>query len=110
MARHATVSIPAKTWTELTAGDAQVVTIELLEPGVMFLAPSTGGAPHNLEGVFQLKAEKGRSQVDLTEMFGGMEGATRLWAWSKTGTRACVSHSLMAATSVSGRKKPKRSK
>ena len=92
MPRHATVSVPAKTWTELTASDATNVTFENLEPSQIFIQATTGAAPADLEGALKYTSVQGEINVALAEAFPGVSGAVRVWAWSKTGARVAVSH------------------
>lgn len=92
MPRHATVSVPAKTWTELTASNATNVTFENMTPGPLFLSATTGAAPADLDGAVLYQGVSGDMNVSLTDTFAGVSGAVRLWAWSKTGARVAVSH------------------
>lgn len=81
-------------WTQLT--DANVTRITFQNVGTGFIlvkATATAVAPTNRDGALRYNPGQGERAVNLADLFPGVTGATRLWAYSHHGAgEAFVSH------------------
>lgn len=95
MALNDRVTVPARTWTELTnAEDAgSVVAVQNVGMGnVRLLATTTGTAPADTVTKGWVYAPGQADARSLADMFPGITTPVRLWAWSVTGTHMMVSY------------------
>lgn len=93
MARNATVTLTAGAWTQLTAGDVTNITFQNLS-GVDILLIGTVGAtaPTNSSGAIRYGAEQGERNAAIADLFPGVSGATRLYAYCALTGSVMVSH------------------
>lgn len=98
MARNAIVTIPVRTWTELTANDCTAVAVQAQSAYPILLTATTGAAPAaapdaSLATYVLSPGDLLPASVWLADLWPGVTGAKRLWAWSEgSGARAAVSH------------------
>ena len=93
MAQNTTTNIPAATWTQLT--DADVTTITFQNVGgdsVLIKATTNTTAPTTDAGAVRYPPGTGERNVAMSDLFPGLSGADRLWAYAKDGGRVMVSH------------------
>lgn len=93
-ARNADVSVPRNTWTQLT--DSDVTAITFLNTGArsVFIQATVGAvAPSTLSGALIYPPGFGEdSSKTLAQLFPGVSGATRVYAYSDSATIVKVSH------------------
>lgn len=84
MAQNETFALAEDTYTLLTAADTGVVTLSnnsASEP--IYLIPTTDDTePTDLDGAIVLKAGDRIVNTDLEELFPGLAGVDRLWAFA----------------------------
>lgn len=91
---HINISVPAKTWTLLTTSDVTYVRVQNVGLFGLSLQATTGEtAPTDLQGAVSLDAGLMISaDVAVGDLFPGVSGAKRLWAYSGNATTVSVSH------------------
>ena len=94
MARNATIELPAKTWTELTAGNVTTLRVQNLgHQPIMILATVGSVEPTSRDGGLMIQPGFGlTADVTLEHLFPGVAGANRVWAVSPISGAASVSH------------------
>jgi hypothetical protein len=94
MARNDNVAIPALTWTQLTNANATAIRVQSVILSEMTLQATNGvTAPTTQVGVIVL-AGGAVLAADLTiaQLWPGVTGANRVWAFARTPSLASVSH------------------
>jgi hypothetical protein len=94
MARNDNVTIPALTWTQLTNASATAIRVQSVILSEIRLQATNGvTAPTTQVGVIVL-AGGAVLAADLTiaQLWPGVTGANRVWAFALTATAASVSH------------------
>jgi len=94
MARNDNVEIPRAVWTQLTNANASAIRVQSVSATEMMLQATNGvTAPSTLLGVIVL-AGGNVLAADLTiaQLWPGVAGANRVWAFANTATVASVSH------------------
>ncbi len=91
MARNENVEVPAKTWTELTNTDVTEITFQVGDP-VHIVGTVGATPPTSVGGSIRYPEGTGERNVALSELFPGVSGATRVYAWSFSGSAVTVSH------------------
>lgn len=93
MAQMATVSLTANTWTQITNADATSITFQNLGAGVLFIKGAVGATPpSNLNGALQYQSYQGELNADLGDLFPGVAGVTRVYAYSSLDGSVSVNH------------------
>lgn len=98
MARNAIITIPVRTWTELTANDCTAVAVQAQSAYPILLTATAGvapaAAPDATVATYVLSpGQLLTASIWLADLWPGVAGAKRLWAWSEgAGARAAVSH------------------
>ena len=94
MARNDNVTIPALTWTQLTNANATAIRVQSVILSEMTLQATNGvTAPTTQVGAIVL-AGGAVLAADLTiaQLWPGVTGANRVWAFARTPSVASVSH------------------
>ena len=93
MAQQITKQIAAATWTELTNANVTTITFQNIS-GYFVLIKGTVGAnaPTDLSGTIRYNPGQGERNVALTDLFPGVSGANRVYAYSVDGGSLLVSH------------------
>ena len=84
--------VPASNWIELTEADVTNITIQNLGTASIFVQATTGSAPTTTAGSIEYPGAAKETNVGISELFPGVIGADRLWAYSLTSTDVFVSH------------------
>jgi len=93
MPRNTTVTIPAATWTQLTDADVASLTFQNVGSNYMLVKGTTNTvAPTDTDGSLRYNPGQGEKSVFVVDLFPGISGADRLWAYSPDGTTSAVSH------------------
>lgn len=94
MAQNTHVAVPANAWTELTDADITTATIQNLGSDYIWLAVSTSAtAPTSTAGAIKLlPATIIPSTFTLIQLWPGVTGGDRLFAYSPTPCLVMISH------------------
>lgn len=93
MAQNTTLAVPAATWTLLTDSDITSATFQNIGGNhVVIKATTTTSAPTDFTGGVRYNPGQGERNVLLSDLFPGLAGADRLWAWSPDGSFVVISH------------------
>jgi len=83
---------PVTNWIELTEADVASITFQNLGPVPMFVQATTGPAPTSIDPSIEYPAFAKETNVNLADLFPGVSGAVRLWAYAPTAVDVSVSH------------------
>lgn len=87
------LAAPTITWTELTQAETDYVTFQNVGYAPVFVkATSSSSAPINSSGVLEFPPAAQAVSYDLADLFPGISGANRLWAYSWFDTSVAISH------------------
>jgi hypothetical protein len=92
MARNETIYIQPFTWVELTSGDVAGISFQNLSDATLWIQATTASAPPNVSGSIEYQENEGERNVGIADLFPGVAGADRIWAWSEKGGPVFVSH------------------
>lgn len=93
MAQNTTIAIPAATWTQLTNADITAITFQNVGSNhIVIKATTDTSAPTSTDGGFRYNPGQGEKNVAMTDLFPGISGADRLWAYSPDGGSVVISH------------------
>lgn len=92
MPRNTTLSLPEDVWTELTANDVASITFQNLGGHFILVKATTGAAPTDDSASIRYNPGQGERNVLLSDLFPGLSGRDRVWAFAPYPTRVFVSH------------------
>ena len=93
MAQNTTITVPAGAWTQLTDADIASITFQNIGSNhIMVKATTDGTAPTNYAGAIRYNPGQGERNVALSDLFPGLAGRDRLWAYATDATQVVVSH------------------
>jgi hypothetical protein len=93
MAQNTTITVPAGAWTQLTDADITSITFQNIGSNhIMVKATTDGTAPTNYAGAIRYNPGQGERNVALSDLFPGLAGRDRLWAYATDATQVVVSH------------------
>lgn len=94
MPQNATVAVPAGTWTQLTNADVSALRVQNLNGYAIELKATVGAtAPTNDAGAIVLAAWQAiAADLTLAQLFPGVSGANRVYAFSDAPALVSVSH------------------
>lgn len=93
MAQNTTINVAANAWTQLTDGNVTTITFQNIADNHIRVKATVGAsAPTNLTGAIRYNPGQGERNVALSDLFPGVSGANRLYAWSETGASVVVSN------------------
>lgn len=88
-----TVGVQAGSWTELTTGDVTEITFQNIGKSHVMLKGTVGAVPPTSQaGAFRYNPGQGERNVSLAEMFSGVVGANRVYAWAEAPGHVVVHH------------------
>lgn len=93
-ARNDNVTLAASAWTQITDGDVTAIRVQNIGTGTVWIKARVGaGALASLGGSICLDPMMTiGADTPLTELFPGVSGANRVYAWSEAGGIVSVSH------------------
>lgn len=93
MPQNTTVNLSAATWTQLTNGDTARITFQNTS-GTHVIVKATVGAtaPTNLTGGIRYNPGQGERNVLLSDLFPGVTGVNRVYAYAQDGAAVMISH------------------
>lgn len=93
MAQNTTKNLAAGTWTQLTDANVSTITFQNISGNfVLVLATVGANAPSNASGALRYNPGQGERNASLTDLFPGISGANRVYAWAQDGASVVVSH------------------
>jgi hypothetical protein len=93
MAQNTTISVPASTWTQLTDADVTNITFQNVSSNHVLIKGTTDAtAPTSKDGAVRYNPGQGERNVAMTDLFPGISGADRLFAWADDNAVVMVSH------------------
>jgi hypothetical protein len=93
MAQNTTVSVSANTWTQLTDADVVNITFQNISSNfVLIKATADTSAPTDKNGAVRYNPGQGERFVAVSDLFPGVAGADRVWAWAEENSIVMVSH------------------
>lgn len=93
MAQNTTLSITASTWTLLTDSNVSAITFQNVGSNHILIKGTSGATPpSNSTGAIRYNPGQGERNVSLADLFPGVSGANRIYAWAESATPVVVSH------------------
>ena len=94
MPQNATVAVSARTWTQLTNSDVSALRVQNLNGYPIEIMGTVGAvAPTSDAGALVLAAGQAiAADLTLAQLFPGVSGANRVYAFSDIATTVSVSH------------------
>ena len=93
MANNTTVNVDANGWTLLTAADVAQLTFQNVSHNFVFIKATVGATPPaSLAGAVRYNPGQGERNVLLTDLFPGVTGANRVYAWADSAASVMVSY------------------
>ena len=93
MAQNTTLTVPAGTWTQLTDADIARITFQNVGSNHVLIKATIGASmPTNFTGAVRYNPGQGERNVLLTDLFPGLVGGNRVYAYSPDATQVVVSH------------------
>lgn len=93
MPQNTTKNIAAATWTQLTDANITTATFQNISGNFVLLKATVGAvAPTDQTGAIRYNPGQGERNVALSDLFPGVSGANRLYAWSEGGAAVVISH------------------
>ena len=94
MPQMTTVAVPANTWTQITNANATSISFQNVSAGYTVFIKGTVGAtpPSNFEGAIQYAPMQRETNIALSNLFPGVSGANRIYAWCSNEAQVSVNH------------------
>jgi len=93
MAQNTSTTLTAKDWTQLTDADITSITFQNTGGYHMLVKATTDATkPTDFSGAIRYNPGQGERNVAMTDLFPGLSGADRLWAYSDQAVTVMVSH------------------
>jgi hypothetical protein len=92
MPQNTNITVPPDTWTLLTDADVTAVTFQNMGNDLLIKGTVGAVAPTTLLGAVSYFPGGGERNVLLSDLFPGVSGRNRLYAYSPGGTSVFVSH------------------
>lgn len=93
MAQNTTINVAANTWTLLTDANVSNVTFQNISGNFVQIKGTVGAvAPSNLAGAVRYNPGQGERNVLLADLFPGLSGVNRIYAYAPDGAAVVVSH------------------
>lgn len=93
MPQNTTKSVAAATWTQLTDANITTITFQNISGNFVLIKGTVGAvAPTDLSGAIRYNPGQGERNVALSDLFPGVAGANRVYAYAVDGASVVVSH------------------
>lgn len=93
MPQNTTITVPRETWTLLTDADITSITFQNTSSNhIVIKATTDTTAPTSTAGGFRYNPGQGERNIAMADLFPGLAGADRLWAYAPDGGIVVVSH------------------
>lgn len=93
MPQNTTITLTAGVWTQLTDADINSITFQNRGGTHMFVSGTADvSAPSNFNGAIRYNPGQGERNISLIDLFPGLTGVDRLWAFSDSAIDVMISH------------------
>lgn len=93
MARNTTLTLPANDWLQITNANVTALTFQNVGPyGLAIKATVDETEPSDIVGALRYAPGQGERSVLLADLFPGIDGAARVWAYCESPSSVFVSH------------------
>lgn len=93
MAQNTTITLAARTWTQLTDADITSITFQNVGSNhILIKATTDTTTPTSAAGAIRYNPGQGERNVALSDLFPGLAGRDRVWAYAEDATPVVVSH------------------
>lgn len=93
MAQNTTKNVVAATWTQLTDANITTITFQNISGNFVMVKGTVGAsAPTDLAGAIRYNPGQGERNVALADLFPGVSGVNRVYAYAQDGASVVVSH------------------
>lgn len=92
MPRNTTINVPANTWTELTSANVTALTFQTSDSHLRVKGTIGAVAPTDSLGAILYGGFSGERNTPVIDLWPGLTGVNRVWAYSQTPTGVMVSH------------------
>lgn len=93
MAQNTTIPVIKDDWVMLTNGDVTEVTFQNIGGSFVLLKATSGTTkPTSTGGAFRYNPGQGERKGVLADIFPGVSGANRVWAWAPAASQVVISH------------------
>ena len=93
MPQNTTIHIPGGAWVPLTDADVTAITFQNVGINFVFIQATTDTtAPTTIAGSIRYNPGQGERNVAMSDLFPGVSGGDRLWAYAGQPTDVFVSH------------------
>lgn len=93
MAQNTTKTLTANAWTQLTDADITSITFQNIGGYHIFVKATTDTTtPTDFDGSIRYNPGQGERNALMTDLFPGLSGADRVWAYSDHAVQVFVSH------------------
>lgn len=93
MPQNTTATIAAATWTQLTDANISRITFQNVGSNHVLIKATIGAStPSDATGAVRYNPGQGERNVLLADLFPGLTGANRVYAYSPDATQIVVSH------------------
>jgi hypothetical protein len=93
MPRHTTLDLTARTWTQLTDADVTAITFQNIGGHFILVKATTDTTtPTTTTDAIRYNPGQGERNALMTNLFPGLSGADRVWAWAESNASVYVSH------------------
>lgn len=93
MPQNTTINVAKNTWTLLTDANVTSVTFQNISGNFVQIKGTVGAsAPTSVAGAIRYNPGQGERNVTLTDLFPGVSGVNRIYAFSPDGAAMVISH------------------
>ena len=91
MPQNVTVTAPSGVWTQLTDANVTNITFQNVSAPIMLIKGTVGAtAPTDTAGALNYERGQGERNVALADLFPGVSGVNRVWAYASNGAQGSV--------------------
>lgn len=93
MPQNTTINVAKDTWTQLTDANISAITFQNISDGHILVKGTVGAVtPTNATGAIRYNPGQGERNVLLSDLFPGLTGVNRVYAFAPNGAAVVVSH------------------
>ena len=93
MPQHTTVHVPAGSWKELTSADITDITFQNTGSNYVLIQATVGSVePTSKGGALRYNPGQGERKAAIADLFPGVAGANRVWAYAESISSVTASH------------------
>lgn len=94
MPQNTTIVVPPRAWTQISDADIAALTFQNVGANHILISATVGvgSPPTNTNGAIRYNPGQGERNVALSDLFPGISGRNRVWAWAEDATPVMVSN------------------